>query len=45
MRRPHPAGDGSVIVLKKCIVVDRLPKTRSGKILRETMVSIVNGTP
>ena len=28
---------------KKAIIVDRLPKTRSGKILRAIMVKIANG--
>jgi propionyl-CoA synthetase len=27
------------------VVVDRLPKTRSGKILRGTIVKIADGTP
>lgn len=34
---------GPVAAFKKVVVVDRLPKTRSGKILRGTMVSIANG--
>ncbi|UWQ15190.1 propionyl-CoA synthetase [Aliiroseovarius sp. M344] len=34
---------GPVAAFKLCIVVDRLPKTRSGKILRATMVSIADG--
>ena len=34
---------GPVAAFKLCIVVDRLPKTRSGKILRGTMVSIADG--
>ncbi len=34
---------GPVAAFKKAIVVDRLPKTRSGKILRGTMVSIADG--
>ncbi|MCI2395207.1 propionyl-CoA synthetase [Aliiroseovarius sediminis] len=35
---------GPVAAFKLCVVVDRLPKTRSGKILRATMVSIADGT-
>ncbi len=35
---------GPVAAFKKCIVVEALPKTRSGKILRGTMVSIADGT-
>ena len=34
---------GPVAAFKLCAVVDRLPKTRSGKILRATMVSIADG--
>ncbi|MCI2399193.1 propionyl-CoA synthetase [Aliiroseovarius subalbicans] len=34
---------GPVAAFKLCVVVDRLPKTRSGKILRGTMVSIADG--
>ena len=34
---------GPVADFKKAIVVDRLPKTRSGKILRGTMVKIADG--
>jgi propionyl-CoA synthetase len=34
---------GPVAAFKLCIVVDRLPKTRSGKILRGTMRSIADG--
>ncbi|MBO9465325.1 propionyl-CoA synthetase [Tropicibacter sp. R15_0] len=34
---------GPVAAFKLCCVVDRLPKTRSGKILRGTMVSIADG--
>ncbi|MCT4555274.1 MAG: propionate-CoA ligase PrpE [Pelagimonas sp.] len=34
---------GPVAAFKLCTVVDRLPKTRSGKILRGTMVSIADG--
>jgi propionyl-CoA synthetase len=36
---------GPVAVFKLCTVVDRLPKTRSGKILRGTMRSIADGEP
>jgi propionyl-CoA synthetase len=35
---------GPVAAFKQAVVVDRLPKTRSGKILRGTMVSIADGT-
>ena len=35
---------GPVAAFKLCKVVQRLPKTRSGKILRATMVSIADGT-
>ncbi len=35
---------GPVAAFKLCCVVDRLPKTRSGKILRGTMVNIADGT-
>ncbi|MBF9031033.1 AMP-binding protein [Rhodobacterales bacterium HKCCE3408] len=34
---------GPVAAFKQAIVVDRLPKTRSGKILRGTMVKIADG--
>ncbi|TGD64638.1 propionyl-CoA synthetase [Tabrizicola sp. WMC-M-20] len=34
---------GPVADFKRAVVVDRLPKTRSGKILRATMVSIADG--
>jgi propionyl-CoA synthetase len=34
---------GPVAAFKLALVVDRLPKTRSGKILRGTMVSIADG--
>ncbi|MGJ8544364.1 MAG: propionyl-CoA synthetase [Sulfitobacter sp.] len=34
---------GPVAAFKLALVVDRLPKTRSGKILRATMVSIADG--
>jgi propionyl-CoA synthetase len=36
---------GPVAVFKKAVVVDRLPKTRSGKILRGTMRRIADGEP
>ncbi|MCC5955552.1 MAG: propionyl-CoA synthetase [Natronohydrobacter sp.] len=36
---------GPVAAFKLAIVVDRLPKTRSGKILRGTMVSIADSKP
>jgi propionyl-CoA synthetase len=36
---------GPVAAFKLAVVVDRLPKTRSGKILRGTMVSIADNTP
>jgi propionyl-CoA synthetase len=34
---------GPVAAFRHAVVVDRLPKTRSGKILRATMVKIANG--
>jgi propionyl-CoA synthetase len=34
-----------VAAFKLCAVVERLPKTRSGKILRGTMRSIADGEP
>jgi propionyl-CoA synthetase len=34
---------GPVAAFKKAVVVDRLPKTRSGKILRSTMRKIADG--
>jgi len=34
---------GPVAVFKKAVVVARLPKTRSGKILRSTMRKIADG--
>ena len=34
---------GPVADFKRAVVVDRLPKTRSGKILRATMVKIADG--
>jgi len=36
---------GPVAAFKLAVVVDRLPKTRSGKILRGTMVNIADGSP
>lgn len=36
---------GPVAAFKTAVVVDRLPKTRSGKILRGTMVKIADGQP
>ena len=36
---------GPVAAFKLACVVDRLPKTRSGKILRATMVSIADSKP
>ncbi len=36
---------GPVVAFKSAIVVARLPKTRSGKILRGTIVKILTGTP
>ncbi|MDK1018602.1 MAG: propionyl-CoA synthetase [Actinomycetota bacterium] len=36
---------GPVAAFKAAIVVDRLPKTRSGKILRATIVRIADGEP
>src|SRR6056297_4000114 len=36
---------GPVAAFKLCAVVDRLPKTRSGKILRATMVKVADGQP
>jgi propionyl-CoA synthetase len=36
---------GPVAAFKLCAIVDRLPKTRSGKILRGTMHSIADGQP
>ena len=36
---------GPVASFKEVAIVDRLPKTRSGKILRKTMRSIVDGQP
>ena len=36
---------GPVAAFRKCVVVGRLPKTRSGKILRGTMRAIADGSP
>ncbi|MFT7286014.1 MAG: propionyl-CoA synthetase [Halieaceae bacterium] len=36
---------GPVAAFKRCYIVNRLPKTRSGKILRATMRSIADGRP
>ena len=36
---------GAVVAFKTALVVSRLPKTRSGKILRGTIVKILNGEP
>ena len=36
---------GPVADFKRAVVVDRLPKTRSGKILRATMARIADGVP
>jgi len=36
---------GPVAAFKSAVVVDRLPKTRSGKILRGTIVHIADDTP
>ena len=36
---------GPVAAFRKCVVVYRLPKTRSGKILRGTMRAIADGSP
>ena len=36
---------GPVAAFKQATVVKRLPKTRSGKILRGTMQKIADGTP
>ena len=34
---------GPVVAFRQAVIVDRLPKTRSGKILRSTMVKIADG--
>jgi propionyl-CoA synthetase len=36
---------GAVVALRQVDVVDALPKTRSGKILRKTMREIADGKP
>ena len=36
---------GAVAAFKEALIVSRLPKTRSGKILRKTLRSIVDGEP
>ena len=36
---------GPVAAFKQATIVDRLPKTRSGKVLRGTMRSIADGQP
>ncbi len=36
---------GAVAAFKQATVVARLPKTRSGKVLRATMRAIADGTP
>ncbi len=36
---------GPVAAFRQCVIVDRLPKTRSGKILRATMRAIADGEP
>ena len=36
---------GPVAALKRVVTVDRLPKTRSGKILRSTIKKILDGEP
>lgn len=36
---------GPVAAFKQCVKVQRLPKTRSGKVLRGTMRSIADGEP
>ena len=36
---------GAVVALRQVDVVDALPKTRSGKILRKTMREIADGQP
>jgi propionyl-CoA synthetase len=45
MPRPHPREIGPVAAFKLAITVARLPKTRSGKVLRGTMKKIANGGP
>ena len=36
---------GPIASFKNCLIVSRLPKTRSGKILRQTMRNIADGKP
>ena len=36
---------GPVAAFKKFVVVQRLPKTRSGKIARNTLTALLNGKP
>jgi propionyl-CoA synthetase len=36
---------GAVASLQRCYIVTRLPKTRSGKVLRATMRAIADGRP
>jgi len=36
---------GAVAAFKEALIVARLPKTRSGKILRKTLRCIVDGEP
>ncbi|MEM1264023.1 MAG: AMP-binding protein [Pseudomonadota bacterium] len=36
---------GPVAALKRVVVVERLPKTRSGKVLRKTLRALANGDP
>jgi propionyl-CoA synthetase len=43
MRETGARQIGPVAAFKLAVVVDRLPKTRSGKILRGTMVKIADG--
>jgi propionyl-CoA synthetase len=43
MREAGARQDRPVAAFKLAVVVDRLPKTRSGKILRGTMVKIADG--
>ena len=46
--KPRPARQpqiGPVAAFKSAVVVDRLPKTRSGKILRGTIAKIADGAP
>ena len=36
---------GAVVAFKTAVIVARLPKTRSGKVLRGTVAKIANGQP